>query len=148
MSHLKLTRSGAVCGLGLFAILGCRAAEPAPPAPLLAALQTFITDSLRPPTTDSGRQFSVVKDTGGAWASTLATAPAPRATRHATLDVYLGRAELHGDSAIVYARLVSCTPTVPGMNFSEHKIHLRFLRADGAWQYRGSTTDMIADGGC
>jgi hypothetical protein len=148
MARLKRIRPGAVCRVALFAVLGCRAAEPAPPAPLLAAVQTFIADSLRPEAAASARQFSVVTDPGGAWASALATAPMSSATRQPTLELYLARAELHGDSAVVHARLVGCTPAVPGMNFYEHTIRLRFLRADGAWQYRGRTTDKVADGGC
>jgi len=148
MAHFKSITRSAVCGLALFAVLACRPAEPAPPAPLLAAVRTFIADSLCPEASASGRQFSVVTDTGGAWASALATTSTPGAERRPTLELYLSRAEVHGDSAIVHARLIGCTPTVPGMNFYEHTVRLRFLRADGAWQYRGRTTDRIADGGC
>jgi hypothetical protein len=148
MAHLKPITSGACRGLALFVVLACHAAEPAPPAPLVAAVRTFIADSLRPEATASGRQFFVVTDTGGAWASTLATTATPHAERQPTLELYLSRAELHGDSAIVHARLIGCTPTVPGMNFYEHTVRLRFFRADGAWHYRGLTTDRIADGGC
>ena len=147
--HLTLIGPGAVCGLALFAVLSCRATEPTPSAPLRAAVQTFIADSLRPQAAASGRQFSVLTDTDGAWASALATAPTSSATRRSTLELYLARAELHGDSAIVHARLIGCTPTIPGMNFYEHTIRLRFQRVhSGAWQYRGRTTDKIVDGGC
>lgn len=148
MAHLRPVTPGAICGLALLAVVACHAAEPAPPAPLFAAVQAFIADSLRPEATASGRQFSVVADTGGAWASALATTPTPGAERRPTLELYLSRAELHGDSAIVHARLIGCTPTVPGMNFYEHTVRLRFFLADGVWQYRGRTTDRIADGGC
>src|SRR6478752_5127902 len=105
MAHFKPIIRSAVCGLALFAVLACRPAEPAPPAPLLAAVRTFIADSLRPEASASGRQFSVVRDTGGAWASALATAPLSSATRQPTLELYLARAELQGDSGIVHARL-------------------------------------------
>jgi hypothetical protein len=122
----------AICALALLGAWSCRVAEPAPPAPLRAALQTFITDSLRPQTVASGRRFSVEADTDGVWARALATAPPPSAARQPTLDLHLGRAEMHGDSAAIHARLVSCTPSVSGMNFSVHTIRLRFLQEGGA----------------
>lgn len=137
-----------LCGLALLGVSGCRVAALAPPAPLVAAVQTLITDSLRPQATAAGVHFSVVPDTDGTWARALATTATPSATRQPTLELHLSRAELHGDSATIHARLVGCTPAVRGMNFFVHYIRLRFLRADGAWAYRGRTTDMIADGEC
>src|SRR5438094_4287494 len=111
---------GAICGLAFLGVWGCHVAEPAPPASLLAALQVFIADSLRLPTAASGRLFFVETDTDGTWARALATAPTPSFARQPTLELHLGRAELHGDSAFIHARLVGCTPAVPGMNFYEH----------------------------
>ena len=137
-----------ICGLAMLGAPGCRVAAPAPPAPLVAAVQTVISDSLRPRSTAAGVHFAVVPDTDGTWARALATTATPSAARQPTLELHLGGVEQRGDSAIVHARLVGCTPAVRGMNFFVHYIRLRFLQADGGWQYRGQTTDMIADGEC
>ena len=136
------------CGLALLGVSDCRRAAPGPPAPLVAAVRMLITDSLRPQATAAGVHFSVVPDTNGTWARALGTTATPSAVRQPTLELHLAHAELHGDSAIIHARLVGCTPAVRGMNFFVHYIRLRFLRADGAWAYRGRATDMIADGEC
>ena len=137
-----------ICVLALLGVSGCRVAAPAPPAPLVAAVQSLIADSLRPQATAAGVHFSVVPDTDGTWARALATTAAPSAPRQPTLELHLARAELHGDSATIHAQLVGCTPAVRGMNFFVHYVRFRFLQADGTWQYGGRTVDMIADGGC
>ena len=139
---------GMILGLALLAVSACRVAAPVPPAPLVAAVQALIVDSLRPQATAAGVQFTVVPDTDGTWARALATTARPSETRQPTLELHLGRAALRADSAIVDARLVGCTPAVRGMNFFIHYIRLRFLRTDGEWSYRGRTTDLIADGEC
>ena len=147
-AFLNRIKARAFVALALHGAWSCRATEPASPAPLLTALQAAVADSLRPEAAVRGQQFSIEADTGGAWARALATAPTPSAARQPTLVLYVGRAELHGDSAIVHARLVGCTPQVPGMNFYVHTIRLRFVREEREWRYRGRSTDAVADGGC
>ena len=139
-----------ICGLALvlLGISGCRVTAPAPPAPLVAAVQSFITDSLRPQSTAAGVQFSVVPDSNGGWARALVTTVTPTNSRQPTLELRLARIALDGDSATVHAQLVGCTPAVRGMNFFVHTIRLRFRRVDSGWQYLGRTIDMIADGEC
>ena len=145
---LNRIRPGVIGALALLGASSCRVTPPASRAPLLAALRTVIADSLRPEAASRGQQFTVETDTDGAWARSLAAAATPTSSRQPTLVLSLGRAALHPDSAIIHARLIGCTPQVPGMNFYEHTIRLRFVRANDDWQYRGRTIDAIADGGC
>ena len=147
-AHPTRLRLRAVCGLAWSTAVACRAADTAPPAPLLAAVETYITDSLRPSAAGSVGRFAVRTDTGGSWASALVTRPASRDPRQATLELYLARAEVLGDSAVIHARLVSCAPDVAGINFSDDMVRLRFRRTDGAWTYVGTTVDQFADGRC
>src|SRR5258705_7703194 len=114
-AFLNRRKPRAIVSLALLGAWSCRLTEPASRAPLLTALRAGVADSLRPEAVVRGQQFSIEADTDGAWARALATVPTSSAARRPTLVLHVGRAELHGDSAIVHARLVGCTPQVPGM---------------------------------